>query len=70
MHLTRPQFVMSGSPSKRKHAPHRRDLALVDVAGQLGQVLDLFVFRQEGAAAAAVLVGWDHLAKCLLNTCG
>ena len=39
-----------------------RDLAVVDIAGQLGRVLILLVFRLEGANADAILLGEDQTA--------
>ena len=66
MNSTMPRLAMLNSPSKlnargSESEPYIGDLAVVDVAGELGGILVLFVFRLEGADADAVLFG-EHQA--------
>ena len=72
MNSTMPRLAMLNSPSKLKARGSRvgavlGDLAVVDVAGQLGRVLVLFVLRLERADADAVLLG-EHAGACT-RTC-
>ena len=65
MNSTMPRLAMFSSPSKLNARGSRvgavlGDLAVVDVAGQLGRVLVLLVLRLEGADADAVLLGEDQ----------
>ena len=65
MNSTMPRLAMLNSPSKLKARGSLSravlgDLAVVDVAGQLGRVLVLFVLGLEGADADAVLLGEDQ----------
>ena len=65
MNSTMPRLAMLNSPSKLNARGSRvgavlGDLAVVDVAGELGRVLVLLVLRLEGADADAVLLGEDQ----------
>ena len=67
MNSMMPRLAMLNSPSKLKARGSRLgavlgDLAVVDVAGQLGGVLVLLVLGLEGADADAVLLREDQAA--------
>ena len=67
MNSMMPRLAMLNSPSKLKArgialGAVLGDLAVVDVAGQLGGVLVLFVLGLERADADAVLLGEDQAA--------